>query len=453
MDPSKGKSIVEDTFKEHIARNFPFLGKEPVLVASSGGLDSVVLTYLCKKVCGFDTAMAHCNFQLRAKESERDAQFVESLAEKWELPVFVKRFDTDTYAQEHGVSTQVAARELRYSWFYELMEAHDYRYLLTGHHADDNLETFMINLSRGTGLDGLTGIPPVNGNVVRPMLPFSREEIVEYARKHNLEWVEDSSNRETKYLRNKIRHEVIPGLKGVNPTLIQNFNKTLEYLSGSAAILEDHVNAMRSAIFRKEDGLVKVAVGTLKSLHPTGAYLYAFFHRYGFTEWQDVEHLLYGQTGKMVLSATHRLFRDRDYLVLQSLKDVEREEQAEFVIREKNTRFLGPVTLSFEKVDAITHTGKDVIYIDEGKLSYPLRIRKWKKGDRFEPFGLKGSKKLSKFFKDEKYSLADKERQWLLCDAQDRIVWVLGKRADNRFRVDEHTESILRIRSYTHYEN
>nr|WP_262896246.1 tRNA lysidine(34) synthetase TilS [Robertkochia sediminum] len=423
------------------------------MVASSGGLDSVVLTYLCKVVCGFETAIAHCNFQLRGEESERDARFVESLSEKWNLPVFTKRFDTKTYAQTNSVSTQVAARELRYTWFYELIETHGYRYLLTGHHADDNLETFLINLSRGTGLDGLTGIPSVNGNVVRPMLPFSREAIETYAREKKLEWVEDSSNRDTKYLRNKIRHEVIPGLKGLNTTLIQNFNKTLEYLSGSASILEDHVNAMRSALFRKEDGLVKIPVASLKNLDPTGAYLYAFFHRYGFTEWQDVEHLLHGQTGKKVLSATHRLFRDRDYLILQKLEDLENDQATAYVIRKKNTRFLGPVTLSFEQVDAITHTGKDVIYIDEGKLSYPLKLRKWQPGDRFEPFGLKGSKKLSKFFKDEKYSMADKERQWLLCDAQDRIVWVIGKRADNRFRVDEYTEEILRIRNHTRYEN
>lgn len=444
---------MEEMFREHIAKNFPFLGKAPLLIASSGGLDSVVLTYLCREVCRFDVAIAHCNFRLRGEESERDARFVASLAKEWNIPVFIRAFDTEAYAAENNVSIQVAARELRYQWFYELLEEEGYRYLLTGHHADDNLETFLINLSRGTGLDGLTGIPPVNGNVVRPLLPFSRDEIAAYAREHKLKWVEDSSNQETKYLRNKIRHEVIPGMKDLNPTLIHNFNKTLDHLNGSAAILDDHVNAMRSAIFRKEDGLVKVPVATLRNLNPVGAYLYAFFHHYGFTEWNDVEGLLYGQTGKLVLSPEYRLFRDREYLVLQSLKDIEREEQSTYVIRERNTRFTGPVTLSFEQVKSITHTGKDVIYIDQGKLSYPLKLRKWQEGDRFEPFGLKGSKKLSKFFKDEKYSLADKERQWLLCDAQDRIVWVIGKRADNRFRVDDYTEEILRIRIHSHYEH
>lgn len=439
---------MEERFKEHIEQNFPFLKKAPLLVATSGGLDSVVLAFLCRSCCGFKTGLAHCNFQLRGEESERDAKFVEDLAISWELPVFVKRFDTEGFAGEKGISTQMAARDLRYEWFYDLMVQQGYRYLLTGHHADDNLETFLINLSRGTGLEGLTGIPPVNGNVVRPLLPFSREEIEAFAREKKLKWIEDSSNAETKYLRNKIRHEVIPGLKDLNPTLVKNFNKTVEYLQGSSSMLEDHINGLRSALFRKEGGLVKVPVASLLNLRPVNAYLYAFFNRYGFTEWHDVEHLLEGQTGKMVLSATHRLFRDRDFLVLQSLEELDRQEATYHVIRKKNTRFVGPVTLRFEKVEGITHTAKNVIYVDEGKLSYPLKIRKWEKGDHFEPFGLKGSKKLSKFFKDEKYSLAEKERQWLLCDAQDRIVWVIGRRADNRFKVDEYTREILRIRTH-----
>ena len=439
---------MKERFKSHIATNFPFLEGNRLIIALSGGLDSVVLAYLCRHCCGFDIALAHCNFQLRGEESDRDETFVRELGAQWELPVYVKKFDTEAFAEQEGISTQMAARDLRYEWFYELMEEESYRYLLTGHHADDNLETFIINLSRGTGLEGLTGIPPVNGNVVRPLLPFSREEIENFAGKENLSWIEDSSNMETKYLRNKIRHEVIPSLKGINPTLVNNFNKTIDYIQGSAAMLDDHIRAVRSALFTKEKGMIRVPVASLKNLRPTNAYLYAFFNKYGFTEWNDVEGLLSGQTGKMVLSATHRLFRDRDFLVLQHLNDLVKEEEVTYVIREKNTRFAGPVTLSFESVDEITHTAKDVIYVDEGKLSYPLKIRKWEEGDRFEPFGLKGSKKISKYFKDEKYSLAEKERQWLLCDAQDRIVWVIGRRADNRFRVDETTSEILKIRTH-----
>ena len=433
-------------FEQHINTSFPFLKGQPLVIALSGGLDSVVLSYLCLECCGFNIALAHCNFQLRGEESDRDEAFVKELGKKWGVPVFVQRFNTLAYAEEQGISTQMAARDLRYQWFYELMEKEGYRYLLTGHHADDNLETFLINLSRGTGLEGLTGIPPVNGNVVRPLLPFSREEIEDYAHRSELSWIEDSSNQETKYLRNKIRHEVIPKLKDLNSTLVQNFNKTVDYLKGSSLMLEDHVNTLRSALFIKENNMVKVPVASLKSLRPVNTYLYAFFHKYGFSEWNDVENLLSGQTGKMVLSGSHRLFRDRDFLVLQPLEDLEKAAASVFTIRKKNTRFIGPVTLSLENVDAITHTARNVIYVDEGKLSYPLKIRKWQKGDWFEPFGLKGSKKISKFFKDEKFSLAEKEHQWLLCDAQDRIVWVIGRRADNRFRVDDYTEDILRIR-------
>ena len=441
------KSItVEQEFKQHIEQHFSFIVGEPLLIAVSGGLDSVVLAYLCMHCCKFKTAIAHCNFQLRGEESERDALFVEELAKSWGIPCHIKRFETTGYATEKGVSIQMAARELRYNWFHDLMQEEGCRYLLTAHHADDNLETFIINLSRGSGLEGLTGIPAVNGNVVRPLLPFSREAIERFAREKELSWVEDSSNEETKYLRNRIRHDVIPVLKDLNPALVRNFNKTLEYLQGSLAMQTDHINVMRSAIFIKENGLLKVPVASLKSLKPVNAYLFAFFNRYGFTEWNDVEHLLEGQTGKMVLSPTHRLFRDREYLILQDLREADSIEKTTYVIRKKNTRFTGPVTLSFENVDIITHTGKNVIYVDEGKLSYPLKVRKWEEGDRFEPFGLKGGKKLSKFFKDEKYSLAEKEHQWLLCDAQDRIVWVIGRRADNRFRVDDYTREVLRIR-------
>lgn len=439
---------MEKEFIAHTEKDFPFLKDSMLLLAVSGGLDSVTMVHLCSQA-GFSIALAHCNFRLRGEASDADEQFTRDLAIRYNVPFYVKGFQTRDYAESHKLSVQMAARELRYNWFSEVIKSEGYRYLLTAHHADDNLETFLINLSRGTGLDGLTGIPGVNGNIVRPLLPFSREEIAEYAKAQGLTWREDESNADTKYLRNKIRHEVIPGLKSLHPGFIDQFNTTLSYLQGNSAMVAAHVMEIRAAIFVKEGDLIKVALASLKNLRPLNAYLYELFHSYGFKEWNDVEQLLSGQSGKYVISATHRMFRDRDFLILERLQS-EPDLPREYVIRQEKGYFKGPVALNFERVNEMIHTGKDIIYVDGGKLSYPLKLRKRNPGDRFEPFGLQGTKKLSKFFKDEKYSLARKERQWLLCDAQDRIVWVIGKRADNRFRVDETTVEILKIRLLEH---
>ncbi|HEX9825611.1 MAG TPA: tRNA lysidine(34) synthetase TilS, partial [Flavobacteriaceae bacterium] len=224
--------------RDHINSRLPFLAKSKCLVAISGGMDSVVLAHLCHKM-EIDIALAHCNFNLRGDESDADEDFVLQLAEDLNLEVFIESFDTEAYAKTHKLSTQMAARELRYAWFDDLMEQLHFDYVLTAHHADDNLETFLINLSRGTGLEGLTGIPEINGNIVRPLLPFSRQELEYYAIKNKLKWREDSSNIATKYLRNKLRHEVIPTLKEINPQILQNFNKTLSFLQDSNEIMED----------------------------------------------------------------------------------------------------------------------------------------------------------------------------------------------------------------------
>lgn len=432
-----------DQFQNHILTKFPFLTTSRLILAISGGMDSVVLTNLCHQL-KLNFALAHCNFNLRGDESDADEDFVFQLAEELDLEVFVESFDTKAYAEEHKVSIQMAARDLRYHWFQELSEQLGFDYILTAHHADDNLETFLINLTRGTGLDGLTGIPEVNENVVRPLLAFSRETIEVYARENKLKWRDDSSNALTKYLRNKLRLDVIPVLKDINPNLLQNFQTTLENLNDTADIVEESLNAvLKRAIISIDATEIRFKVGEFKKLNNPKAYLHEFLKDYGFSEWNDVLNLLDAQSGKQVFSSSHRLLKDRDVLILKEL--ITEENNGPFLLSEKDTKFqiqLG--TLCFKKVSKIENTHSNIIYIDKKKIKFPLSLRKWEEGDYFFPLGMKGKKKLSKYLKDEKLSLIDKEKIWLLC-SEDSIVWVLGKRADDRFKVTENTKEILKF--------
>ncbi|WP_224483050.1 tRNA lysidine(34) synthetase TilS [Robertkochia aurantiaca] len=435
-------------FHRHLRLNFPFYTNSRILIAISGGIDSVVLASLMRTVSE-NIALAHCNFALRGEESDADEAFVKKLGGQYDIPVFTKRFDTEKYATSEKLSTQMAARELRYNWFDQLMSDHGYDYLMTAHHADDNLETFLINLSRGTGLDGLTGIPERHGKILRPLLPFSREEIKTYALNEKLEWREDSSNRENKYLRNQLRNKVIPRFKEVNDRLLSNVTKTIGYLKGYNEILDRHIRELRSLYFIKDGNYgFRIPLGQLQKLEPLESYLYAFFREYGFTAWDDVKNLLEAQSGKFLLSPTHRLIRDRDYLLLQPLEEGPTRVPKVYKLQKELTNIFDPLTLQMQEVTALGKTDEHTIYVDREKLKYPLIIRKWTEGDRFQPFGLKGSKKLSKFYKDEKYSLDQKERQWLLCNGDDSIIWVIGKRADDRFRVTDKTKKILKISHY-----
>ena len=430
-----------ELFVSHIENQLPFLTKGKCLIAISGGLDSVVLSQLCHNL-KFEMALAHCNFHLRGDESDADEDFVLQWAEDLDVEVFIEHFDTESYAKEHQLSVQMAARELRYQWFDELITQLNFDYLLTAHHADDNLETFLINLSRGTGLEGLTGIPEVNGTTVRPLLPFSREQIEAYAKENKLEWREDSSNASTKYLRNKLRHEVIPALKEANPQLLQNFNKTLSFLQDNNGIIEDRIAEVQKKVVTVEDNVLKLDIKKIQKLSDPKAYLYQLLKDFNFTEWNDVTNLLSAQPGKQVFSETHRLVRDREYLLLTEL---EHEDQKEMLISESDKQLGTAVgTLYFDEADAIFGKRTNVIFVDKEKLKFPLTFRKWKEGDYFYPFGMKGKKKLSKYLKDQKLSLIDKEHIWVLCSGND-IVWVVNRRADDRFKVEKNTSQILKI--------
>lgn len=427
-------------FKEHIAVNFPELLENHFLVACSGGVDSVVLAHLCS-LNKMDFSIVHCNFQLRGYESDMDAFFVEDLARKLGKKIYIKDFDTDSYVNINKVSLQMAARELRYRWFEELMKKNKIKTLVTAHHADDNLETFIINLSRGTGIKGLTGIPAKTSNISRPLLIFSRAQIMQFAEIKNISWREDHSNLDKKYLRNKIREDVIPRLRELHPGFLGNYEATRANLEGSAALLENYLAEIKQELFQQEDDLIRIPINSLLKLDPIKVYMYELFHQYGFKEWNDVVGLLTATSGKEIYSQTHRLLKDRQYLLLQPLHPSTVEK---FKIDAVSGTITKPINMKIDEVKAMGEQSKRILYVDKETLNHKLSIRKWEKGDYFYPFGMNGTKKVSKFYKDEKLDLISKEKQWLLCSG-DAIVWIIGRRGDDRFKVTPKTKNILRF--------
>ena len=430
-------------FKEHIHIHFPFLKDQKLLIAVSGGLDSVVLTDLFSEL-NIPISLAHCNFQLREKESDLDEEFVKKISQKTSNQIFNIRFKTEEFSKKHKLSTQIAARKLRYNWFQELLKEHNFDFVLTAHHADDNLETFLINLTRGTGLDGFTGIPAINGNIVRPLLAFSREEILGYAKANKIVWREDASNASTKYIRNKIRHQIVPVLKEINPNLLETFAKTSANLKESKQIIEDKLADISSEVMETtySTGLqiTKFSIAKINELSNPKAYLYPLLKAYNFTAWHDVYKLLSAQSGKQIFSKTHRLLKDRNFLIL-SARNLSTSPEDKFWVEENALEILNPIHLIFEDISKKSIENRHTIYVDKDVLKYPLIVRKWQNGDYFYPLGMQGKKKLSNYFKDQKFSLLEKEETWLLCTAKNEIIWVINHRQDKRF-VNEHNLKI-----------
>ncbi|WP_166386722.1 tRNA lysidine(34) synthetase TilS [Polaribacter sp. 11A2H] len=428
--------------ENHIHQNLPFLKDKKLLIAISGGVDSVVLTHLLSTL-KFDISLAHCNFNLRPIECDIDEEFVKALGKKLNTEVFTIHFNTTQFAKENKQSTQIAARNLRYDWFNELIEKHQFDYILTAHHADDNLETFLINLTRGAGLDGLTGIPEINGNIVRPLLKFSREEILTFVKENNISWREDKSNASTKYIRNKIRHQILPVLKEINPSLLETFEKTTAHLKESQQIIEDRINEISAETIATENNISKIDISKIEKLSNPKAYLYQLLKDYNFTEWNDVADLLSAQSGKQVISKTHTLLKDRNFLILtkKGLSAVE----TIFEIDKDTVEITNPIHLKIEEVQEKSTENKQTIYIDKQNLQFPLTLRKWQDGDFFYPSGMTGKKKLSKYFKDEKFSLLQKQNTWLLCNNDNAIIWIVGYRKDNRFDTNKKNNTLLKI--------
>lgn len=428
-------------FKAHIKLNFPNLFKDRILLACSSGIDSMVMTHLCQKL-NLNITLAHCNFCLRGHESNLDEAFVVDYASKQDILVFSKQFDTQSFVDNSKYSIQMAARELRYNWFQSLSEQHQFSCVLTAHHADDNLETFLINLSRGSGLDGLVGIPEKNGLFLRPLLPFSKDQILQYAQKHQIEWREDSSNVSLKYQRNQLRHKLVTVLKEIYPNILESLTKTQSHLEASKELLESHIHDIEEQVIVKTNlGEIHFDINALKALKSMPLYLFPLFNKYGFSDWKALSKLLDGQSGKKLLSKTHTLIKNRQVLILFSndlptatSQKIESHNDIAFIEN------LG-CHLKIDKVSVLDSPDTNTIYVDFDKLQFPLELRPWKNGDYFYPKGMEGKKKISKFFKDEKMSLSEKDKTLLLCsDAQ--VVWVVGKRQDARFIASE-TDALM----------
>lgn len=409
----------------------------------SGGVDSIVLAHLCK-MSKMEFSIAHCNFNLRGEESDADEAFVKELAEKLEVPFFTQSFNTLKFAENAGISIQMAARELRYNWFEELSNSMEFDFTLTAHHANDNLETFLINLIRGTGPEGLQGIKDKHHQLIRPLINFSRSEIEEFANTESLKWREDSSNASDKYMRNRIRHHMVPLMQELNPQLLETFAKTQQHLNESMELVEDYMSLLYPKIISRDVFGYALDIAFLKKVPNSKQVLYQLLKSFGFTEWNDVHDLMDAQTGKMVLSDTHRLIKDRNRLLLTEIQDETINKEYQLEKGEEFVMIPEFGTLHLTEVEKFDKSATNSIFVPIRKLKFPLLIRKWKEGDFFVPFGMKGKKKLSDYFKDEKFSLPQKEQTWLLFSGED-LVWIINQRADNRFSVEKGDREILKI--------
>lgn len=431
-------------FKDHIQSTFPSLFEAKILVATSAGVDSMVLTDLSQKL-KLNIALAHCNFQLRHEESDKEETFLLAFANQNQLDIFTQKFDTNQFAKTTKQSIQMAARQLRYEWFDTVAKENYFDFILTAHHADDNLETFFINLNRGTGLEGLCGIPEQNGLIIRPLLPFSKNEIFNYANENKLTWCEDSSNSSLKYERNHIRHKLVPTLKSISPDILNKLMITQAHLLSAQELLRTHIQSIERAICQTTDsGEIHYDIEAIKTFGDPKQYLFPLLKKYGFTDWKALQDLVFAQSGKEILSPTHKIIKNRTVLTVASLSNIHNIEQKNIEINSETPIAHLSKVLKLSEVEYIKNHSAKTIFVDRNKLRFPLILRSWQSGDFFYPNGMKGRKKVSKFFKDEKLSLIEKSRALVLC-SNDQIVWIIGMRPDDRFLASSNSTSILKI--------
>ncbi|MBI9038392.1 MAG: tRNA lysidine(34) synthetase TilS [Bacteroidales bacterium] len=440
--------MIEDFF-DFIEKNELFTPTDKIILAISGGIDSVVMCELFNRAC-FSFSIAHCNFRLRGQESDEDEIFVKEIAKKLGVDFFCKKFDTKKHASDNGISIQMAAREIRYDWFNFLMLNNfpKYKYVANAHHLDDQTETFFINLLRGTGISGLHGINPKQGNIIRPLMFAGRKEILNFANDNNLSYREDSSNKSDKYLRNKIRHKLLPFFNELNPEFDNLIKKNIENLKETEEIYRNEISRQKKRIFKEKDGITYISISELIKLNPIRTYLFEFLKAFGFniSIVEDIITSINNISGKEFHSSTHRIIKDREYLIIKPLGIT--TKNLEYYFSQEETIVTKPIKLSFQKIENAQNIqlklSKSIAMLDFEKLKFPICIRKWKKGDYFIPFGSNLKKKLSDFFIDNKFSILEKEEIWLLC-SDDKIAWIIGQRIDNRFRISKNTNLILRI--------
>lgn len=420
---------------------------EKILVAVSGGVDSVILLHILN-LLGYSCSVLHCNFHLRNEESDRDERFVEELARKMNLPFFKADFDTKTYAANKGISIEMAARELRYEWFEKVRQEQNAKAIAVAHHADDSIETFLMNIVRGTGIHGLTGIKPWNNYIMRPLLCVFRQEIELYAQKNQLAYITDSSNQEEIYTRNKFRHSIIPLLETINPAIKKTLLSEMAIFRETEILAQQQIEIIKKKIVCHSNGNLLIDINLLKEEVAISGILFEILSPLGFSS-EDIPSIirsLDGISGKQFISSTHRLVKDRNFLIIE-VTEPQTVSSETFSINKNQSTITHPIKLCFDKLAGENfkiEANKNIAYFDADKLQFPLTIRKWKKGDVFIPFGMKGLKKLSDYFIDNKFSLVEKENTYLLCSGEN-IIWIVGKRTDNRYRVENHTQSVLRV--------
>jgi tRNA(Ile)-lysidine synthase len=432
-----------------------FNPQDKLLLAVSGGVDSVVLCELCYR-SKYDFAMAHANFQLRGEESEEDEQFVRSLAEKYSVQLFVKKFNTTAYAEENKLSIQVAARELRYEWFNELLNPpplrgtpffkggkSQFNWLLTAHHKGDNIETVLMNFFRGTGISGLHGILPKKDKIIRPLLNYSKEEIIAFAKENNLPWREDSSNSSDKYSRNYFRQTIIPLISKIFPSAEQNMVANIERFGEVEVLYHQAVELHKKKLLEQKGSEIHIPVLKLKQVKPLNTIIYEIVKPYNFSSQQvpDIIHLLDAEQGKYIQSSTHRIIRNRNWLIIAAINTA----QSEIILIEaedKQIVFEGGCLLIDTLQQANIVHDNSIALLNGKEIKYPLLLRKWKQGDYFYPLGMKKKKKISRFLIDNKVSPTQKQNTWVL-ESNKRICWVVGMRIDERFKIIEQKQGIF----------
>lgn len=422
-----------------------FAPTDRLLLAVSGGIDSVVLAELCRQA-GFTFGIAHCNFQLRGIDSEGDEIFVRELAQNYRVECHVQRFKTKVFAKNEGISTQMAARELRYRWFEDLRRTHRYDYILTAHHQDDLLETILINLTRGTGLAGLHGILPKKGHLIRPLVFATRTEIKAFLTQHQLAWREDSSNASTDYMRNRLRHDVIPILRELNPKVSAAAAQLAERVKAVENILEHQNNLLRTDIVQADGPNQWIDIERLTQQTEPLEFLAAQLNDFGFT-YEQARRIWTGrngQTGKHFFSPTHTLTLDRGRWLVHLTQE---PDSTIYELEENDTEIIyiqGTLTWTQTEVD-VSECHPAIAYFDADALRFPLRLRRWQPGDRFCPLGMKGKqKKISDFLVDAKVPSTLKDRIYVL-ESEGKIAWLVGFRTDDRFKINEKTTKAIKF--------
>lgn len=441
--------ILSEKFFNNLKDNLAIPISDKILLAVSGGADSVAMLDLFSK-SPYKFGIAHCNFHLRGADSDGDEKFVKQLSEFYHAPVYSIDFDTITFAEQNGISIEMAARQLRYEWFEKIRQQHHYKYIATAHHQDDVIETFFINLTRGTGIRGLSGIKEKSETVIRPMLFCNRNSILDYIKDNKLEYREDITNSDIKIIRNRFRHQILPLLKEINPAAEENILHTIENLKGAETIMAQTISELQKDLGINENDLCKIEIKKLIEITPLSPYLFELLKPYGFNSSQikDIESALNGSSGKTFYSTTHLLVKDRNELIISPLNE---NILPNLFINDgdREIELFHGQKLKIKKIirdtDFKIPTDPSVAAFDLDKIKFPLTIKGWEPGDYFYPLGMKKKKKLSDFFIDEKMSLLEKQETWLLV-SDNQIAWVIGKRIDNRFKITNKTKKMVLLK-------